>query len=114
MEPDQKPVEWNLPQPNAVVDAATLSGVSETPAQAQNPITPNITSQDPTVGAMLAGQAQTAPIANDDVSDEEWASRATQIIEQYSDDPYQQSQRISMLKAVFLKKRYNKLFKINE
>lgn len=44
--------------------------------------------------------------------DEEWVSKAREIVEQTRTDPYMQSKDLSKLKAEYIKARYNKDVKI--
>lgn len=46
-----------------------------------------------------------------DLIEKEWVSKAKQIVEQTRDDPYKQSEGLTMMKVDYMKKRYNKTIK---
>lgn len=53
--------------------------------------------------------------ANDgDLIEKEWVKKAKQIIESTRNDPYQQSKLLTIYKADYMQKRYNKLIKLSE
>lgn len=61
--------------------------------------------------------SSTIPMQGDDADtpfDEEWASKAKQIVDHTHADPYLQSRELSRLKAQYIKARYNKDIKISE
>lgn len=54
-------------------------------------------------------------IADDnDLIEKEWVSKAKEIIEKTKDDPHQQSDVLTLFKADYIKKRYNKTIKTSE
>jgi hypothetical protein len=60
--------------------------------------------------------AATLPAAADDndLIDKEWVNKAKAIIEQTKGDPYKQSDELTMVKADFMQKRYNKAIKVSK
>lgn len=48
---------------------------------------------------------------SNDLIEKEWVSKAKQIVEQTRDDPYKQSEGLTMMKVDYMKKRYNKNIK---
>lgn len=57
-----------------------------------------------------------APVVADDqdLIEKEWVNKAKQIVERTRDDPYQQSKDLTLFKADYMKKRYNKTLKLSE
>lgn len=54
-------------------------------------------------------------VADDsDLIEKEWVNKAKQIVEHNRDDPYKQSKEITVFKADYMKKRYNKTIKLSE
>ena len=54
-------------------------------------------------------------VADDsDLIEKEWVNKAKQIVEHNRDDPYMQSKEITVFKADYMKKRYNKTIKLSE
>lgn len=54
-------------------------------------------------------------IADDnDLIEKEWVNKAKNIIEKTKNDPHQQSDAITLFKADYIKKRYNKTIKTDE
>lgn len=66
------------------------------------------------VAAAVASAA--VPIIADDVDliEKEWVEKAKQIVESTKDDPYQQNEAMSQMKADYLKKRYNRDIKTRD
>jgi hypothetical protein len=52
--------------------------------------------------------------ADADLIEDEWVAAVKKIIEQYRGDPYSQSKAMTLLRADYLKKRYNKDIKVPE
>jgi hypothetical protein len=48
-----------------------------------------------------------------DLIEKEWVIKAQQVIEKLKDDPYQQSKQLNVVKAEYMKKRYNKSLKLS-
>jgi hypothetical protein len=68
----------------------------------------------PTSAAARSVGMATANLAADptnDLIEKEWVSKAKQIVEQTRDDPYKQSEGLTMVKMDYMKKRYNKSIK---
>ncbi len=90
----------NLPQN---LTAAQLTGQSVAAAP-----TPQ-TYQVPT------SQTIAPDVAEDtDLIEKEWVDKAKQIVERTRDDPYEQSKELTLFKADYMKKRYNRTIKIDE
>ncbi len=54
-------------------------------------------------------------VADDqDLIEKEWVAKAKQIVEKTRDDPYQQSQELTVFKNDYMQKRYNKTIKLGE
>ena len=49
-----------------------------------------------------------------DLIEKEWVNKAKQIVEKTRDDPYKQSEELTVVKADYIKKRYNKTIKLNK
>lgn len=65
----------------------------------------------------VATTTQVSILSADDDSDlieKEWVDRAKQIVERNRDDPYKQSEELTVFKADYMKKRYNKTVKLNK
>lgn len=90
---------------------ATLPALPAMPQQnddqsgsAQPPITP---------AAASPVQSSDLPAAQDtDLIEKEWVHKAKAIVEQTKEDPYKQSEALTMFKADYMKKRYNKTIKL--
>ena len=65
--------------------------------------------------AGVPGITVTPQIADDtDLIEKEWVDRAKQIVEHTRHDPHQQNREMNLMKADYLKKRYNKDIKLDE
>lgn len=65
--------------------------------------------------AGVPGVSVTPPIAEDaDLIEKEWVEKAKQIVQRTRQDPHQQNKEMNVMKADYLKKRYNKDIKLSE
>jgi hypothetical protein len=66
------------------------------------------------IGAVANTTTQTiTPVAADsDLIEKEWVNKAKQIVENTRDDPYKQSEGLTVVKVDYMKKRYNKTLKL--
>jgi hypothetical protein len=99
---------------------------AEGAALPQVPIQPAIAPQPPTGSPSSAPTAQSddvssttslsVPAAADDqdLIEKEWVMKAKQIVENTRDNPYQQSQELTIFKNDYMQKRYNKTIKMAE
>ena len=51
---------------------------------------------------------------DNDLIEKEWVNKAKQIVERNRDDPYKQSEELTVFKADYMKKRYGKTVKISQ
>ncbi len=72
------------------------------------------------LGAQINGVNSTSQgvvqIAQDDgdLIEKEWVNKAKAIVERNRDDPYKQTEEITVFKADYLKKRYDKTIKVSK
>lgn len=60
-------------------------------------------------------QSNTPQLAGDqDLIEKEWVAKAKQIVEKTRDNPYEQSQELTIFKADYLQKRYQKTIKLGQ
>lgn len=129
-----------LKLPTPVTEQTPITGISTEQAVPSVPeLAPNAFEQNPN-GASIAAQplpsiplpqpAQSAStdvplptssativpdVADDgDLIEKEWVNKAKQIVEKTRDDPYMQSKEMTLFKADYMKKRYNKSIKLSE
>lgn len=67
--------------------------------------------QRPTTTAAATAQLKARDDA--DLIEKEWVNKAKQIVERTRDDPYKQTEELTMVKVDYMKKRYNKSIKLN-
>ncbi len=65
-------------------------------------------SNDQTVPTSRALVATPEEAADSDLIEKEWVIKAKQIVEHTAEDPFQQQEELSKMKADYMKKRYNK------
>jgi hypothetical protein len=57
----------------------------------------------------------TPPVSDDeDKIEKEWVDKARHIVEQNKHDPHRQSEELTMVKADYMKQRYNKIIKVEK
>ena len=60
-----------------------------------------------------AASAGALPVKDDgDLIEKEWVNKAKQIAERTREDPYKQSEELTIFKADYMKQRYNKTIKL--
>lgn len=96
--PEQAPASYNQPAPLMAMPMPPLEA-QPSPQPAVPPTTP--------IAAV--------PLADDgDLIEKEWVHKAKQIVDQNRDDPYKQSEELTVFKAGYMKQRYNKTIKLNK
>ncbi len=58
--------------------------------------------------------AQAVSLDDGDLIEKEWVNKAKEIVERTRDNPYKQSEELTVFKAEYMKKRYNKTVKVNK
>lgn len=60
-------------------------------------------------------QLSSPPLADDgDLIEKEWVDKAKKIVERNREDPYTQSEELTVVKADYMKQRYNKVIKVDK
>lgn len=68
----------------------------------------------PATPVTASGASGTALAADDaDLIEKEWVTKAKQIVERTRDDPYKQSEDLTLFKADYMQKRYGKTIKVS-
>ncbi len=78
------------------------------------PVPPIPVSQSSTT-APVASQATDLSVVDDsDLIEKEWVNKAKEIVALTRDDPYKQSEELTVFKADYMKKRYDKHIKLSK
>ena len=117
--PGEKPLS-GAEQPMINTEAAPITDARLSAALAATTIPLPSLPLDSTVAAPPAGTSavpiQNAALLADDDKDlieKEWVDKAKQIVERTRDDPYKQSEELTVFKADYIKKRYGKTIKVS-
>jgi hypothetical protein len=104
----QNPTAWWQTEKEQL--ASSSAGVNNQPA-----LTPS-TPADDSIARIQTKVGSTIPqVASDaDLIEDEWVAAVKKVIEEYQGDPYSQSKAMTLLRADYMKKRYNKDIKIPE
>jgi hypothetical protein len=95
--------------------AGTAQPAAAMPAAPAMPISPLSPPAGPQTG--VTGTTNIAvPITADDTDliEKEWVTKAKQIVERNRDDPHKQSEELTVFRADYLQKRYNKTIKVSK
>jgi hypothetical protein len=139
MNPSNKEASGLPPQPSMAEEASTAANTGEkAPAGAEQPA---VTSEKAPVMRPAAAPPSTIPLplptpvpvttlpgdvsattqvssllanADSDLIEKEWVDKAKQIVERTRDDPYKQSEELTVFKADYMKKRYDKTIKVSQ
>jgi hypothetical protein len=123
---ESQPQSFELPpssdeldkSPDNALEKAPLqeSGPSKEGAAAPMPLLPVIPTTDPVKIPVLSDDEDTTSAispssystSNPDRIEKEWVDKAKAIVAKTQDDPYEQKQEMSKVKAEYIKKRFNK------
>jgi hypothetical protein len=79
------------------------------------PLPPAMPQANPINDNSTTTQASPSAIVDDgDLIEKEWVHKAKQIVEANRDDPYKQSEELTVFKADYMKKRYGKNIKLSK
>lgn len=133
-ENSEKSPEYNLPPPVNETGDETNNDQSErapsSPEVAKNVQAPkasksktqlidfqlnDFSTTQPTTVASSTSTDDNPQIADDnDLIEKEWVAKAKKIIDDNREDPYNQSKEMTLFKADYMKKRYNKTIKVGD
>ncbi len=68
--------------------------------------------QDQTSSVSVGAHLQVSD--DGDLIEKEWVEKAKQIVEKTRDDPYKQTEELTVFKADYMQKRYGKTIKLNQ
>ncbi|MDL2363417.1 MAG: hypothetical protein QFB86_03505 [Patescibacteria group bacterium] len=79
------------------------------------PLTPTLTNL-PQVGVVSSTTTNVVTNVNDeqDLIEKEWVTKAKKIVEANRDDPFKQSEELTVFRADYMQKRYNKSIKVSK
>lgn len=97
---------------NAASLAAPIMPPPAMPAATATPTTAAPASQ--TADSSTTQLAISKVLKDDDLIEKEWVDKAKRIVEQTRNDPHQQSEELTLVKADYMKKHYNKTIKIEK
>jgi hypothetical protein len=63
---------------------------------------------------VMTQDSASAIVDDGDLIEKEWVNKAKLIVERNRDDPYKQSEELTVFKADYLKKRYDKSIKLSQ
>jgi hypothetical protein len=107
--PEQAPASSQEQQRTAAQAAVAAIPVLPMPGQAKASSATASTDDSATT------QVTTPAAADDqDLIEKEWVNKAKQIVERTREDPYQQSEQLTAVKADYMQKRYNKTIKVDK
>jgi len=110
---------------NPLVPIETGSSGAEQAAGASQPAVPPTSIPLPTMPSATSGPVDLSTVpavpggvqagADDsDLIEKEWVNKAKQIVERTREDPREQSKELTVFKADYMQKRYNKTIKLSE
>jgi len=76
---------------------------------------PPLVSMAPPNDVSVTTQSSSLVASDDgDLIEKEWVDKAKQIVEHNREDPYKQSEELTVFKADYMKKRYGKTIKVSQ
>ncbi|MDB5170853.1 MAG: hypothetical protein JWO35_547 [Candidatus Saccharibacteria bacterium] len=119
--PEQAPPSAGAPEaavpkveqaPIAAERAPTAAQVAP-PLNVPMPVPMPANGQQDDVSVTTQGVVQTLP-DDGDLIEKEWVNKAKAIVARTRDDPYTQSEELTVFKADYMKKRYDKTIKVSK
>ena len=104
-------------QPESATSAAEQAVAPGQPAAAAFPTIPLpvLPLHQPANDVVSTTQGGVPAVADDrDLIEKEWVDKAKKIIENNREDPYKQSNEMTVFKADYIEKRYNKEIKVSD
>ena len=110
----QKPENLTVTPERAPVGPETAGSVQPLPA-AMPAIPLPAPPASPQSDVSATTQATSLTVADDgDLIEKEWVDKAKRIVEANRNNPYNQSEELTVVKADYMQKRYNKTIKLNK
>jgi hypothetical protein len=66
------------------------------------------------IGGPLVKKLASKVVDDGDVIEKDWVSKVKQIVGQYRDDPYKQSEELTLLRTNYMQRRYSKTIKLSK
>jgi hypothetical protein len=113
-------VSNQLPTPESLSQTSQKATTNMVTASSPIPGMPTSLSQPTLQNLSSSGTSNTVQtslpsLADDkDLIEKEWVNKAKQIVEHNREDPYEQSKELTIFKADYMKKRYNRTIKLSE
>lgn len=112
---EKSPVEAERPAANAEKASVTIPATTPPASIIPLPLPsqPAVTAPPSDVPKTTQDSTLLAK-ADSDLIEKEWVDKAKQIVERTRDDPYKQSEQLTVFKADYMKKRYDKTIKVSQ
>lgn len=104
-------------RPAAAERAPSSAAAGATAAQPAVPLPPITDTPAPLLQNDVTSTSQSAGsslIKDDDLIEKKWVDKAKRIVEHTRDDPHQQSEQLTLVKADYMKQRYQKTIKVSK
>jgi hypothetical protein len=98
------------PSPESSAQAAPAAA----PAFIPLPTPPAMSTTARPADNTATGQSNPAQASDIDLIEKEWVNKAKAIVGRTRDDPYKQSEELTVFKADYMKKRYNRAVKLSK
>lgn len=110
----KKPQSELQPAPN-FEKAGNSNAAQAAPLSIPLPITPKVPQSTSQTDDSNTTNPASLQIADEkDLIEKEWVNKAKAIVERTRNDPYKQSEDLTLLKADYMKKQFNKTIKVNK
>ena len=119
--PEQSPVVTGAPEAGLLKNERPSIPAEKMPAAGQSvpsfsmptPVQMPTTGQQSVVGVTSQDVVQSVS-DDDDLIEKDWVNKAKAIVERTRDDPYKQSEELTVFKADYMKRRYDKTIKVSQ
>jgi hypothetical protein len=102
-----------VPEATPSGERAAQAASAPMPTNIPLPTMPSLPTQaKPADNSLAASQNPAAASDDTDLIEKEWVTKAKEIVERTRDNPYKQSEELTVFKADYMKKRYNRAIKL--
>ena len=104
------------PEQASGAERAPQASQAAPPSAIPMPIIPQVQLSVPQPQSSSQSSVSTSSTQADDgdLIEKEWVNRAKQVVERTKDDPYKQTEELTLVKVDYMQKRYGKSLKLNK
>jgi hypothetical protein len=100
--------------PERAPSSAAAGAAAALPVMPMPPMSDNSGASAHSAVSTTSKSTSSGLIKDEDLIDKQWVEKAKRIVERTRDDPQQQSEQLTLVKADYMKQRYGKTIKVSK